>query len=76
MAGIWLPSCLVAFLCVEVVLVLPVTCAGSGFGQEEGTYHLRTTILPPEDKVGLLLVTGPPTGVACRKVASWLVAQL
>lgn len=25
--------------------------AGSGFGQEEGTYHLRTTILPPEEKV-------------------------
>ena len=25
-----------------------VTVPGSGFGQEAGTYHLRTTILPPE----------------------------
>jgi glutamate--glyoxylate aminotransferase len=24
---------------------------GSGFGQEEGTYHLRTTILPRESKI-------------------------
>jgi aspartate/methionine/tyrosine aminotransferase len=23
--------------------------AGSGFGQEEGTYHFRTTFLPQED---------------------------
>ncbi|GAB4818926.1 hypothetical protein N2152v2_005972 [Parachlorella kessleri] len=28
-----------------------VTVPGAGFGQEEGTYHLRTTILPPEDKI-------------------------
>ncbi len=28
-----------------------VTVPGSGFGQEEGTFHLRTTILPPEDKI-------------------------
>ena len=26
-----------------------VTVPGSGFWQEEGTYHLRTTILPPEE---------------------------
>lgn len=26
-----------------------VTVPGSGFGQEEGTLHLRTTILPPEE---------------------------
>lgn len=25
------------------------TVPGSGFGQEEGTYHLRTTILPSEE---------------------------
>lgn len=25
--------------------------AGSGFGQQEGTFHLRTTILPQEDKI-------------------------
>lgn len=24
---------------------------GSGFGQEEDTYHFRTTILPPEDEI-------------------------
>ncbi len=29
-----------------------VTVPGSGFGQEEGTFHLRTTILPPEAKIG------------------------
>ncbi len=33
--------------------VLPAVRArtGSGFGQEEGTFHLRTTILPQEDKI-------------------------
>lgn len=25
---------------------------GSGFGQKEGTYHFRTTFLPPEDQIG------------------------
>lgn len=29
-----------------------MTVPGSGFGQEEGTFHLRTTILPPEEKIG------------------------
>lgn len=24
---------------------------GSGFGQKDGTFHFRTTFLPPEDKV-------------------------
>ena len=28
-----------------------MTVPGSGFGQEEGTFHLRTTILPPESKI-------------------------
>lgn len=28
-----------------------VTVPGTGFGQEEGTFHLRTTILPPEEKI-------------------------
>ena len=28
-----------------------VTVPGSGFGQEEGTFHMRTTILPPEEKI-------------------------
>ena len=29
---------------------------GSGFGQEDGTFHLRTTFLPSEDKIDELLV--------------------
>jgi alanine transaminase len=24
---------------------------GSGFGQRDGTYHFRTTFLPPEDEI-------------------------
>uniref|UniRef100_A0A4W4GNG6 alanine transaminase n=1 Tax=Electrophorus electricus TaxID=8005 RepID=A0A4W4GNG6_ELEEL len=28
---------------------------GSGFGQKEGTYHFRMTILPPADKLKILL---------------------
>lgn len=24
---------------------------GSGFGQKDGTWHFRTTFLPPEDKI-------------------------
>lgn len=28
---------------------------GSGFGQQEGTYHFRMTILPPMEKLRLLL---------------------
>ncbi len=31
-----------------ILMVAAVCCTGSGFGQEEGTLHLRTTILPPE----------------------------
>ena len=28
-----------------------LTVPGAGFGQREGTFHLRTTILPPEDQM-------------------------
>jgi aspartate/methionine/tyrosine aminotransferase len=28
-----------------------VLVPGSGFGQRPGTYHFRSTILPPEDKI-------------------------
>ncbi len=28
-----------------------VVVPGSGFGQVQGTFHFRTTILPPEDKI-------------------------
>lgn len=24
---------------------------GSGFGQKDGSYHFRTTFLPPEDEI-------------------------
>ncbi|EEY66057.1 alanine aminotransferase 2 [Phytophthora infestans T30-4] len=41
-----------AFYCTQMlddtgIVVVP----GSGFGQKEGTWHFRTTILPPEDAV-------------------------
>jgi aspartate/methionine/tyrosine aminotransferase len=41
-----------ALYCLELleqtgVVVVP----GSGFGQADGTFHFRTTILPPEDKI-------------------------
>eukprot|EP00005_Dracoamoeba_jomungandri_P006001 CAMPEP_0174262176 /NCGR_PEP_ID=MMETSP0439-20130205/12818_1 /TAXON_ID=0 /ORGANISM="Stereomyxa ramosa, Strain Chinc5" /LENGTH=471 /DNA_ID=CAMNT_0015346833 /DNA_START=171 /DNA_END=1586 /DNA_ORIENTATION=- len=40
------------FYCLELlnntgICVVP----GSGFGQKDGTYHFRTTFLPPEDKI-------------------------
>lgn len=42
-------ACLVV---VAVVCVLGcVSWQGSGFGQVDGTYHFRATILPPEDAV-------------------------
>lgn len=28
-----------------------VVVPGSGFGQKNGTYHFRTTFLPPEDQI-------------------------
>jgi alanine transaminase len=28
---------------------------GSGFGQKDGTYHFRTTFLPQEDKIQIVL---------------------
>merc|ERR1711953_725801 len=38
------------FWCLELVEATGVvTVPGSGFGQEPGTYHFRTTILPPEE---------------------------
>lgn len=41
-----------AFYCMQLleetgIVVVP----GSGFGQVEGTWHFRTTILPPEDEI-------------------------
>ncbi|KAI7845708.1 hypothetical protein COHA_000822 [Chlorella ohadii] len=41
------------FYCLQLLEATGiVTVPGSGFGQEEGTFHLRTTILPPEEKIG------------------------
>jgi len=28
-----------------------VLVPGSGFGEKDGTFHFRTTILPPENKI-------------------------
>ena len=44
------------FYCLELlestgICVVP----GSGFRQKEGTYHFRTTILPPTDQIKSLL---------------------
>ncbi|GMF16815.1 unnamed protein product [Phytophthora lilii] len=41
-----------AFYCMQMldetgIVVVP----GSGFGQKEGTWHFRSTILPPEEAV-------------------------
>ena len=41
-----------AWYCMELlentgIVLVP----GSGFGQVDGTFHFRTTILPPEDMV-------------------------
>jgi len=32
-----------------------VVVPGSGFGQKDGTYHFRTTFLPQEDKIDLVM---------------------
>ena len=41
-----------AFYCLELLEKTGiVTVPGSGFGQKEGTFHFRTTILPPDDSL-------------------------
>lgn len=38
--------------CLELLQATGIaTTPGSGFGQKEGTYHFRTTILPPEERM-------------------------
>nr|AIT69942.1 alanine transaminase [Grateloupia turuturu] len=38
--------------CIELLEATGIcTVPGSGFGQAEGTYHFRTTFLPPEDQI-------------------------
>eukprot|EP00890_Picochlorum_soloecismus_P003603 jgi/Picsp_1/4243/NSC_01752-R1_alanine aminotransferase len=40
------------FYCLELLKETGIsTVPGSGFGQEEGTFHMRTTILPQEDQI-------------------------
>lgn len=40
------------FYCLRLLEATGIsTVPGSGFGQEEGTFHLRTTILPREEKM-------------------------
>lgn len=39
-----------AFWCMQLVEKTGIVCVpGSGFGQKDGTYHFRITILPPDD---------------------------
>jgi len=41
-----------AMYCAALLEEAGICCVpGSGFGQEDGTFHLRTTILPPEDEI-------------------------
>eukprot|EP00485_Elphidium_margaritaceum_P015036 CAMPEP_0202729172 /NCGR_PEP_ID=MMETSP1385-20130828/185993_1 /ASSEMBLY_ACC=CAM_ASM_000861 /TAXON_ID=933848 /ORGANISM="Elphidium margaritaceum" /LENGTH=501 /DNA_ID=CAMNT_0049395429 /DNA_START=131 /DNA_END=1636 /DNA_ORIENTATION=+ len=41
--------------CMELLLQYGiVVVAGSGFGQKDGTFHFRTTILPPKDQIASL----------------------
>lgn len=41
-----------AMYCGELLEQAGICCVpGSGFGQKDGTFHLRTTILPPEEEM-------------------------
>eukprot|EP00483_Globobulimina_turgida_P009077 UN09095 len=41
-----------ALYCLELLENAGICCVpGSGFGQKDGTFHLRTTILPPESDI-------------------------
>lgn len=41
-----------ALYCMELLDATGIVLVpGSGFGQRPGTYHFRSTILPPEDKI-------------------------
>ncbi len=40
------------FYCLKLLEATGIsTVPGSGFGQQEGTFHMRTTILPSEEKI-------------------------
>ena len=39
--------------CLELLNQTGITCVpGSGFEQQDGTFHFRTTVLPPEEQIG------------------------
>merc|ERR1712154_644178 len=41
-----------ALYCTELLENAGICCVpGSGFGQKDGTFHLRTTLLPPESDI-------------------------
>ena len=41
-----------ALYCMELLESKGICCVpGSGFGQKDGTFHFRTTILPPEAQI-------------------------
>jgi len=41
-----------ALYCTELLENAGICCVpGSGFGQKDGTFHLRTTLLPPENDI-------------------------
>jgi len=48
-----LPDAFYSFKLLETTGICVVP--GSGFGQKEGTWHFRTTFLPPEDKIDLVI---------------------
>ena len=50
-----------------------VTVPGSGFHQKEGTYHVRTTILPPENEIGEVIERMRVFQENFMKTYSWLV---
>jgi len=46
------------FYCFELLNATGISMVpGSGFGQEEGTFHIRTTILPQEDDLATMVAT-------------------
>lgn len=58
--------------CMELLLKTGmVVVPGSGFGEKEGTYHFRCTILPPEDQMDEVVkrFTDFQTGVSGKTVS-------
>merc|ERR1712190_263583 len=44
------------YWCLRLVESTGIVCVpGSGFGQEDGTFHFRITILPPDDMLSDML---------------------